>query len=141
MSKLKEEIGKILNISIDTFIIKKNSHNGVEIKKLEDTIDKYSTKNLNVYIQFGIPRKDGDILLNFQQYYYDISEFHLYPYKVVDLGFMIFDKKNTLNEVINALKTKNKKFIQNTDNSNEYEYYLREEKNFKPGKLFIDMNK
>ena len=141
ISKLKEEIGKILNISIDAFIIKKNSHNGVEIKKLEDTIDKYSTKNLNVYIQFGIPRKDGDILLNFQQYYYDISEFHLYPYKTVDLGFMIFDKKNTLNEVINALKTKNKKFIQNTDNSNEYEYYLREEKNFKPGKLYIDMNK
>ena len=25
--KLKEEIGKILNINIDTFILKKNSHN------------------------------------------------------------------------------------------------------------------
>ena len=152
MSKLKEEIGKILNISIDTFIFKKNSHNGVEIKKLEDTIDKYSTKNLTIYIQFGIPRKEGDILLNFQQYYYDISEFHLYPYKSIDLGFMIFDKKTTLNEVINVLQTKNKKFVRNeekTDNNNEngndknnnIKYYLREEKNFKPGKLYLDGSK
>ena len=143
MLKLKEEIAKILNISIDTFIMKKNSHNGVEIKKLEDTIDKYSTKNLTIYIQYGIPRKDGDILLNFQQYIYDISEFHLYPYKSIDLGFMIFDKNNTLNEVIKALKTKNKKFIKNDDSEKEKEikYYLREEKNFKPGKIFLDGNK
>ena len=142
--KLKEEIGKILNINIDTFILKKNSHNGIEIKKLEDTIDKYSTKNLTVYIQFGIPRKDGDILLNFQQYYYDLSEFHLYPYKSVDLGFMILDKKNSLDEVINILKTKNKKFVKidgEKFNENEVKYYLREEKNFKPGKLYLDGNK
>ena len=142
ISKLKEEIGKILNINIDTFILKKNSHNGIEIKKLEETIDKYSTKNLIIYIQFGIPRKDGDILINFQQYYYDISEFHLYPYNSIDLGPMIFDKKNTLNEVINILKTKNKKFNkQENDNNNEIEYYIREEKNFRPGKLYIDGNK
>ena len=142
--KLKEEIGKILNINIDTFILKKNSHNGIEIKKLEDTIEKYSTKNLTIYIQFGIPRKDGDILLNFQQYYYDLSEFHLYPYKSVDLGFMILDKKNSLDEVINILKTKNKKFVKidgEKINENEVKYYLREEKNFKPGKLFLDGNK
>jgi len=137
--KLKEEIGKILSINVDTFILKKNSHNGIEIKKLEDTIDKYSTKNLTIYIQFGIPRKDGDILLNFQQYYYDISEFHLYPYKSIDLGSMIFDKKNKLNEVINILKTKNNKFKQEINNeNNEIEYYLREEKNFRPEKLYID---
>ena len=146
ISKLKEEIGKLLNISTDTFILKKNSHNGVEIKKLEDTIDKYSTKNLTVYIQFGIPRKDGDILLKFQQYYYDVSEFHLYPYKLIDLGFMIFDKKITLNEVINLLQTKNKKFIKNEesndkDKDSDIKYYLREEKNFRPGKIYLDGNK
>ena len=139
--KLKEEIAKILNINIDTFIMKKNSHNGIEIKKLEETIDKYSTKNLNIYIQYGIPRKDGDILLNFKQYIYDISEFHLYPYKSIDLEFMIFDKNNTLNEVINTIKTKNKKFIKNEENKNQIEYYLREENNFKPGKIYLDGDK
>ena len=137
MSKLKDEIGKVLNINVDNFILKKNSHNGVEIKKLEDTIDKYSTKNLTIYIQFGIPRKDGDILLKFQQYYLDNSKFNLYPYKNKDLGFMIFDKKITLKEVINLLKNKN--VIQNENNNNEY--YLREEKNFRPGKLFLNDNK
>ncbi len=121
--------------------MKKNSHNGIEIKKLEETIDKYSTKNLNIYIQYGIPRKDGDMLLNFKQYIYDISEFHLYPYKSIDLEFMIFDKNNTLNEVINAIKTKNKKFIKNEENKNEIEYYLREENNFKPGKIYLDGEK
>ena len=139
MSKLKDEIGKVLNINVDNFILKKNSHNGVEIKKLEDTIDKYSTKNLTIYIQFGIPRKDGDILLKFQQFYLDNSKFNLYPYKNKDLGFMIFDKKITLKEVINLLKTKNKNVFKNENNNNEY--YLREEKNFRPGKLFLDDNK
>ena len=135
--KLKEEISKILNINIDNFIIKKNTHNGIEIKNLEDTIDKYSTKNLTLYIQFGIPRKDGDILLNIHQYIHDINEFHIYPYSIIDIGHMIFDKKNTLNEVINILKTKNKKFIINNDT----EYYLREEKNLKMGKIYLDQNK
>lgn len=142
--KLKEEIGKILNINIDSFILKKNSHNGIEIKKLEDTIDKYSSKNLTIYVQFGIPRKEGDILLNFKQYYYDNSEFHLYPYKSIDLGFAIFDKKITLNEVINSLQTNDKKFIKNDKDDNKVNdiiYYLREEKNFKPGKIYLDGNK
>ena len=141
ISKLKEEIGKILKINVDNFILKKNSHNGVEIKKLEDTIDKYSTKSLTIYIQFGIPRKDGDILLKFHQYYSDNSKFNLYPYNNKDLGFMIFDKNNTLKEVINLLKTKNKDFIKNENENNNLEYYLREEKNFRPGKLYLDDTK
>ena len=141
LQKLKEEISKILNISMDNFIMKKNTHNGVEIKKLEETIDKYSTKNLTVYIQYGIPRKEGDILINFQQYIYDITEFHLYPYKTVDIGFMIFDLNNTINDVINSLKTKNKKFVANNSELTDMKLYLREEKNFKLGKLLIDGNK
>ena len=142
--KLKEEISKILNISLDNFIIKKNTHNGIEIKNLEETIDKYSTKNLTLYIQYGTPRKDGDILLNIHQYIYDISIFHIYPYTIIDLGHMIFDKKNNLNEVINIIRTKNKKFLNNNndkDNSDNIEYYLREEKNLKIGKIFLDKNK
>ena len=139
MNKLKEEISKILNISTDNFIIKKNTHNGIEIKNLEDTIDKYSTKNLTLYIQLGIPRKDGDILINLHQYIYDVNEFHIYPYNIIDLGHMIFDKKNTLNEVINIIKTKNKKFLNNNDEN--IEYYLREEKNLKIGKIYLDKNK
>ena len=139
LNKLKEEISKKLNINADNFIIKKNTHNGIEIKNLEDTIDKYSTKNLTLYIQLGIPRKEGDILLNLHQYIYDINEFHIYPYNIIDLGHMIFDKKNTLNEVINLIKTKNKKFLNNNDEN--IEYYLREEKNLKIGKIYLDKNK
>ena len=140
LNKLKEEIGKALNINVDNFIMKKNTHNGIEIKNLEDTIDKYSTKNLTLYIQYGIPRKDGDILLNIHQYNYTINEFHIYPYDIIDLGHMIFDKKNTLNEVINILKKKNKKLIYNPEDKN-IEFYLREEKNFKIGKIYLDKNK
>ena len=140
LNKLKEEIGKALNINVDNFIMKKNTHNGIEIKNLEETIDKYSTKNLTLYIQYGIPRKDGDILLNIHQYNYTINEFHIYPYDIIDLGHMIFDKKNTLNEVINILKTKNKKLIYNPEDKN-IEFYLREEKNFKIGKIYLDKNK
>ena len=140
LNKLKEEIGKALNINVDNFIMKKNTHNGIEIKNLEDTIDKYSTKNLTLYIQYGIPRKDGDILLNIHQYNYTINEFHIYPYDIIDLGHMIFDKKNTINEVINILKTKNKKLIYNPEDKN-IEFYLREEKNFKIGKIYLDKNK
>ena len=140
LSKLKEEIAIKLNISVDNFIMKKNTHNGIEIKNLEESIDKYSTKNLTLYIQFGIPRKDGDILLNIHQYIFDINEFHIYPYNIIDLDHMILDKKNTLNEVINLIKTKNKKFVSGDDDNNA-EYFLREEKNLKIGKIFLDKNK
>ena len=61
---------------------------------------------------------------------------------MVDLGPMILDKKHTLNEVIYLLKTKNKKFLQDeTNKEGKIDYYLREEKNFKPGKIYLDGNK
>ena len=139
--KLKEEISKILNISTDNFIIKKNTHNGIEIKNLDENIEKYSTKNLTLYIQYGIPRKDGDILINIHQYYYELDEFSIYPYKLNDLGHMIFDRKNTLKEVIDIIFSKNKKLVKKDESKDIDKYYLREEKNLKMGKLYIDDNK
>ena len=38
MDELKEKISKVINVPIEKFIIKKNSHNGNQIKKMDSQI-------------------------------------------------------------------------------------------------------
>ena len=76
ISQLKEEISKSLDIPINNFIMKKNSHNGLEIKKLNDKIEKYTSKVLTLYISFGTPIKEGDFNIKLQQYIFDNFSFN-----------------------------------------------------------------
>ena len=132
---LKLEISKILNISIDTFIMKKNSHNGVEIKKLSEKIEKYSTKVLNLYIAFGTPVSENDIKLKVQQYINDYNIFAIYPYKIIDLGIILIDKTLNLKNLIEKIE-RNEKF----NKEENKKLFLRQENNFKPGKIYLDEN-
>ena len=51
---MKEKISQVIKVNIHGFIMKRNSHNGTELKNLNDTIDKYTTNAMNIYIEFGI---------------------------------------------------------------------------------------
>ena len=51
MDELKEEISKVINVPIEKFIIKKNSHNGNQIKKMDSQIINYGSNSLTLYIQ------------------------------------------------------------------------------------------
>ena len=136
IEQLKEEISKILNIPSDTFIMKKNSHNGVEIKKLSDKIEKYTSKVLTLYIAFGIPIKEGEFKIKIQQYTFDNSSFSLYPYKIIDCGLFIINKNDTIEMVINKIINNNEKIIKEENKI----MYLRKENNFKPGMFYLNPN-
>lgn len=91
LNDLKKRIGEVLKISENEFIMKKNSHNGPELKCLNDSIDKYTTNILTVYIELGSPQKDSEIKINLYTCEYDFSFFLVFPYKVVDAGYFIVD--------------------------------------------------
>ena len=49
--ELKEEISKIINVPMEKFVIKKNSHNGNQIRKMDSQIINYGSNCLTLYIQ------------------------------------------------------------------------------------------
>ena len=51
INELKEEISKIINVPIEKFIIKKNSHNGNQIRKMDSLIINYGSNCLTLYVQ------------------------------------------------------------------------------------------
>ena len=136
ISQLKEEISKSLDIPINNFIMKKNSHNGLEIKKLDDKIEKYTSKVLTLYISFGTPIKEGDFNIKLQQYIFDNSSFSLYPYKIIDCGLFTINKNDTIDIIINKIIKDNKKIIIEENK----QLYLRKENNFKAGMIYLNKN-
>ena len=132
--ELKEMISQIINVPTDNFIMKKNSHNGIEIKKYNETIDKYTSKCLTVYIQYGTPVKVTDMKIVIQQYLPEKEQFSLYPYKINDLGLTTINKTWTIKELISNIEKINKKFLKS--NEEGYKLFLRRENNFKPGKFY-----
>jgi len=138
LKELKSKISEVLGIHEDLLIIKKNTHNGVELKNLSETIDKYSTSTINVYVEYGNPQKDSELKINLFTCEYDYSTFMIYPYKLIDRGLFIADlnwtidelKRNLLSELI-----KKKIDIYGFEDKLE-EFLLREYKNDRPAKIF-----
>lgn len=136
ITDLKNSISQIINVPIDNFIMKKNSHNGVEIKKYNETVDKYSSKTLTIYIQYGTPVKLTDMKIVIQQYIPEKEQFSLYPYKINDLGITTINKTWTVKQLLENIEKTNKKFTKINDEKMEYKLFLRKENNFKPGKFY-----
>ena len=67
MSDLKQEIGNILKISPDEFIMKKSSSYGPELKDLCIKITQTTIINsTTIYLEIGKPSKPDEIRINFQ---------------------------------------------------------------------------
>lgn len=137
LKEVKKAISDHLRIDIDTFILKKNSHNGVELKNLSETIDKLCTGCLKVYVEYGCPQKENEIKINLFLCELDLTFFLLYPYKITDLGFLnlnlekICTIKDLKEYLINELKTK-----KNIDFQNKDLIVIREYLNERPTKIF-----
>ena len=86
--------------------MKKNSHNGVEIKKYNDTIDKYTSKSLTLYLQIGKPVQPTDLKIRVQYYKYDNTVFALYPYKISDLGEHVINKTWSISQLLTYFEEK-----------------------------------
>ena len=136
ISELRERLSEVINIPIDNFIMKKNSHNGIEIKKYNDTIDKYTSKSLTLYLQIGKPIQPTDLKIRVQYYKYDNTVFALYPYKINDLGEFVINKTWSVTQLLKYFEEKNVVQKDSDINSEEYKLYLRKENNFKPGNFY-----
>jgi hypothetical protein len=138
LSELKKRISEVLNISKDQFIMKKNSHNGVELKNLNELIDKHTTSNMNIYIEYGIPQKDTELKINVYRTQYDFTFFLVFPYKTIDEGILKVDLNWTIKELkLFIIAELERKSIQmnHTDIEN---IYIREYKNDRPTRFYKD---
>ena len=142
LKELKSRIADVLKIPEDIFIIKRNTHNGVELKTLNDTIDKYTTNSINIYVEYGNPQKDSEIKINLFTCEYDFYAFMIYPYKVIDRGVLTVDlnwtvddlKKNILDSLIN--KKRLDVGYTNDDFFRLEDFFIRDYKNDRPAKIF-----
>jgi hypothetical protein len=148
LKDLKLNLSEYLKISEDEFIMRKLSHNGIELKNLGDNLDKICSGNLKVYLEFGIPQKENQLKLNVFLCELDMSFFLLFPYKITEIGFFDIDISNNNNDLkIKDLKLlllkeiKNKKgidfeFYNNDNNLEENDYFIiREYLNERPTKV------
>jgi hypothetical protein len=113
LAKVKQTIAEYLTLSNDQFIMKKHNHNGVEIRNLNDTVNKlenFSFTSMNIYIEFGAPMKDDELKINLMFCENDFSRFKLFPYILTDLGTVVIkttqDIKDLKHQLIEEVKNK-----------------------------------
>jgi hypothetical protein len=139
LGDLKKRISEVLNLSQEEFIMKKKSHNGIELKNLSEIVDKHSNTSLDIYIEYGNPQKDTEIKINLYRTEYDFSFFLVFPYKTIDEGIFKIDLHWSILELkkylINELQ---KKGIVNFNKTEEV--YIREYKNDRPTKFYSDIS-
>ena len=102
---LRVKIAENLNIEENTFIMKKFSHMGQELKNNSETLDKLTNSILSVYIEYGNPMLDSIYFNNLDQIKintflceFDFSRFNIFPYKMIELSTIIFENTNTIQE-------------------------------------------
>ena len=104
--ELKKNISDYLQINFDDFLIKRNSHNGDELNILSDSLYKFDTNNINIYVEFGRPLGECKFSYNLDElnvsvflWEYDFSKFMIYPYKISDCGIFFVNTKLTIREL------------------------------------------
>lgn len=137
LKELKQAIADHVRIDVDSFIIKKNSHNGIELKNLSETIDKICTGNLKIYIEHGCPQKENEVKINLFLCELDLSFFLLYPYKVIDMGFYNVNlEKISIADNLKVFLIDELKLKKNIEFTNKELVFIREYLNERPTKIF-----
>jgi len=142
LKELKKVIAQYINLEEDCFIMKKNSHNGIELKNLSETIDKICTGNSKIYIEYGCPQKENEIKINLFLCELDMAFFLLFPYKIIDLGFfnINIEKISTIKDLkkflIEELQSKKNLYLNNSKMT-----VIRDYLNERPTKIYSESQK
>ena len=129
LRSLKKRISEIINYDCNEFIMKKNSHNGSELKNLNETIDKYTSLQLKIFLEVGQPMKESEIKLNISICEEDHTQFNILPYKILKIADFSVDslwsfkemKKSIRKEIENMISLfDEKKPIKSIKITNEY---------------------
>jgi hypothetical protein len=126
LAYLKSHLSSIINVPENNFIMKRNSHNGMELKNLVEILEKYTTSQMSVYLEYGQPKKDSEIKINIFLCEYDFTFFLVFPYKISDKGSFTVD----LSWNIKQLKEIIAKEL------NLKDVLIRDYKNERPGKIY-----
>jgi ubiquitin C-terminal hydrolase len=138
MSKVKQKMADYLNIKPEQFIMKKYSHNGSEIKDLNEIFNNFTTGNMNIFIQYGKPLSQNEQKVTLVYCELDFSHFKIFPYRFTELKQLIVD----LSIQVKDLK---KIFIEELVRKDimppgctEDDFIIREQITEKPGKIYND---
>ncbi len=52
---LRREIAKYLALGEKEFIMKRFTHNGMELKNSNENLEFYNSKSINIYVEYGLP--------------------------------------------------------------------------------------
>lgn len=106
--ELKRIISVKLGLSENEFLLKKNSHNGMEIKNLNDKIEKYTSSQMKIFIEKGVFYCENNIKINvlYGKYdeYNDMTVFQLVPLVVFKINEMSIDERMTIREMKDLIK-------------------------------------
>jgi ubiquitin C-terminal hydrolase len=136
--KVKQKIADYLNLKPDQFIMKKYSHNGTEIKNLDEIFNNLSTGNMSIFLQFGKPLNTNEQKITLVYCEFDYSLFKIFPYKFTELKQMIVDLGIKVKDLKKVFIEELAKRVLLAPNATEKDFIIREQITEKPGKIYND---
>ena len=114
--------------------MRKFSHKGNEIRNMDDRIDSGDIKSfLNIYNEYDKPSNPYSVRVHLFTCESDYSSFKLFPYNLIDCGFVYTDIRITISEFkLNLIEELKKKI--NYDKALD-KFLIREYKLEKPTKV------
>lgn len=138
LRELKKKISNYLAINCNEFIIRKNTHNGTELKNLNDTIDKFTTSKLKLFLEIGVPMKESEIKLSVCLCMEDYSIFNVIPYKINKLGDFSVDLLWSFKELKYYLKNELLNFLESIEDNNKLDSCISNNSNKSTSKIVRD---
>jgi len=106
VNDLRREIAKYLALSEKEFIMKRFTHNGMELKNLSETLEFHNSKSINVYVEYGVPLGESKEYFNIDEVKLtclycqtDYSKFMIFPYKMTEIGMYVIDSHMTIGDL------------------------------------------
>lgn len=104
--ELRREISKYLGIAEKEFIMKRFTHNGLELKNPNEFLEFQYSKSINIYVEYGVPLGESinifnqdDLKLTCLYCNTDYSKFMIFPYKMTEIGVYVIDSQMTIGEL------------------------------------------
>lgn len=126
LKEMKKRIAEIINIPTSEFLIRKNTHNGIELKNLSESIDKHTSSQMKIFVEIGTPMKESEIKITAYLCEENYATFNVIPYKIskicdfsADLIWDFIELKQSLLKIINEniIKIEEQNLMYNTSNT------------------------
>lgn len=121
MRELKKRISDIINYNCNEFIMRKNTHNGIEIKNLNDFLEKYTSSVMKIFIELGTPMKESEIKISVNLCEESYEHFNICPFVFSKIGNFSVDLLWTFKELKSSLIKEIESYIKKINENKEKE--------------------